>query len=110
MAKNNLTILFWLNKAKANKKGEIPIYLRISYDNKRKNLSTGFSVALERWDASKGQVKGSRDESKQINVFITQTIAKVMELFNEMLRQGNIDLDTLVERFFGRQIICPSFS
>ncbi|RYE59164.1 MAG: site-specific integrase, partial [Sphingobacteriales bacterium] len=102
MAKNNLTIPFWLNKAKANKKGETPIYLRISYDNKRKNLSTGFSIIPERWDASKGQLKGSKDESKQINAYITQTRAKLMELFNEMLRQGNIDLDTLVERFFGR--------
>jgi site-specific recombinase XerD len=102
MAKNNLTILFWLNKAKANRKGEIPIYLRISYDNKRKNLSTGFSITPERWEASKGQVKGTKDESKQINSYIAQTRAKLMELFNEMLRQGNIDLDTLVERFFGR--------
>ncbi|RYY39016.1 MAG: site-specific integrase [Chitinophagaceae bacterium] len=102
MAKNNLTILFWLNKAKANKKGETPIYLRISYDNKRKTLSTGFSITPERWDSSKGQVKGSKDESKQINAYITQTRAKLMELFNEMLRRGDIHFDTLIERFFGR--------
>lgn len=31
MAKNNLNILFWLFKAKTNRKGETPIYLRISY-------------------------------------------------------------------------------
>ncbi|TCZ69622.1 site-specific integrase [Flaviaesturariibacter aridisoli] len=102
MAKNNLTILFWLYKAKSNKQGEAPLYLRISYDNKRKNISTGFAITPERWDALRGQVKGSKEDARLINTYITESRGKLMELFNSMHRERNIDLDVLVERFFGR--------
>lgn len=102
MATNNIKILFWLHKSKLNKKGEAPLYLRLTYNNQRKNLSTGYNIFPERWDGIKGTVKGLKEDAILINAYISQTKAKVMELFNEMLKERDIDLDTLMDRFFGR--------
>jgi len=101
MATNNLNILFWLYKSKLNKQGDAPIYLRITYNKERKNLSTGFNIAPARWDGNKGLVKGTKDEAIQINAYISQTKAKLMELFNEMLKERDINLDILMDRLFG---------
>ncbi len=102
MAINNLNILFWLYKSKLNKQGEAPIYLRITYNKERKNISTGFNISPSKWDSNRGTVKGIKDNAIQVNAYISQTKAKIMELFNQMLKDGDINLDTLVDKFFGR--------
>jgi len=104
MATNNLHILFWLYKSKKNKQDEAPIYLRITYNNERKNLSTGFYLNPVRWDDTKAMVKGSKEDAQHINAYISQTKATIMELFNDMLKNRDINLDSLVDRFFGRDV------
>ncbi|MBL7738454.1 MAG: site-specific integrase [Chitinophagaceae bacterium] len=102
MATNNLNILFWLYKSKLNKKGEAPLYLRITYQKERKNISTGYNISPEKWDKTKSLMKGIKEEAKQVNAYIFQTKAKLMEVFNDMLKERDINLDILVNRFFGR--------
>ncbi len=102
MATNNLNILFWLYKSKLNKQGEAPIYLRITYNKERKNISTGFNIAPVRWDGDRTTVKGVKDDAIQVNAYISQTKARLMVLFNEMLKERDINLDILIDRFFGR--------
>ena len=104
MASNNLSILFWLYRSRKNKQDESPIHLRISYEGGRKNLSTGFSITHERWDDEKGIVKGTKKDAIQINSYISQTKATIMQLFNDMLKDRDVNLDTLVDRFFGRDV------
>jgi site-specific recombinase XerD len=104
MATNNIKILFWIQPSKCNKKGEAPIYLRISHNAERKNLSTGFNISPDRWDTTKAQVKGSKEDAVRINAYISQTRAKLIELFNEILKEGDINVDKLIDRFFGRDI------
>jgi len=104
MPTNNIKILFWLHKSKLNKKGEVPLYLRLTYNNQRKNLSTGYNIFPERWDGIKGTVKGLKEDAVLINAYISQTKAKLMELFNEMLKEKDIDLNKLMDRFFGRDV------
>ena len=87
MANNNIRILFWIHKSKLNKKGESPLYLRLTYQSERRNLSTGYFIAPSRWDRLKSQVKGIKEDAIQVNAYISQTKAKMMELFNQMLKE-----------------------
>jgi integrase len=102
MVTNNIKILFWLYKSRLNKKGEAPIYLRISYSNERRNISTGYNIEPEKWDKTKGRVKGGKDTALAINAYLSSTKEKLMEIFNEMLKNGDVNIDNLVDQFFGR--------
>lgn len=104
MAKNNIRILFWVHKSKLNKKGEAPLYLRLTFKSERRNLSTGYFIAPIRWDGQKSKVKGIKDDAIQVNAYISQTKAKMMELFNQMLKERDVNLDLLIDRFFGRDV------
>jgi integrase len=49
-------------------------------------------------------MKGTSPEAKQINEYIQQTQSKLIAIYNEMLKDGDINLDNLIERFYGRDV------
>jgi len=106
MSRNNISVLLWLNttKSKINSKGLSPLYLRVSFNGQRKTIATGFSILPISWDARKFKVKGSSPDAKQVNEYIQQAQSRLINIYNEMFKEGDINLDNLVERFFGRDI------
>lgn len=48
---NSFSILFWGQKTRKNKLGEIPIYMRITVDGKRAELSTNRFIEESSWNA-----------------------------------------------------------
>lgn len=104
MSKNNITVLVWLYKTKINKKGQAPICLRVSYSQQRKTIATGYSISPEKWDGNKAKVKGTTVEAQQINDYLQQAQSKLVSIYNEMLKEGDINLDRIMDRFFGRDV------
>ena len=69
--KDNISILFWANRARISKKTlKAPIYARITINGKRAEISTGKSVIIENWLANAGRVKGSNEEARTINRYL----------------------------------------
>lgn len=99
---NNVSILFWIKSNRINKKGVAPLMLRISYNQQRKEFSTGFSLEPSKWDKSKYKVKSKSQEAVQINQYIDETKAKILSLFREMVLDEDISLDRLTDRFLGK--------
>ena len=63
----NLSLNFWLWKSKKNAAGKAPIYLRITFNGSRSEISSGQFVAAKQWDNKRGQIKGSGEEAQVIN-------------------------------------------
>jgi hypothetical protein len=95
---NNVSILFWLKTSRINKKGVAPLMLRISYNQQRKEFSTGFSIQPSHWDKSRYRVKAKSQEASQINQYIDETKAKILSIFKDMVLNEDISLD----RFLGK--------
>ncbi len=45
-----LKILFVISKTRINRKGLVPINCRITFNKKRKDFATGYSINLEFWE------------------------------------------------------------
>ena len=43
-------LLFYLKKSKVDAQGKIPIYLRITIDGKRAEISTKRTIEIEKWN------------------------------------------------------------
>lgn len=99
---NNVSILFWIKSNRINKKGVAPLMLRISYNQQRKEFSTGFSLEPSKWDKTRYKVKSKSQEAVQINQYIDETKAKILSLFREMVLDEDISLDRLTDRFLGK--------
>lgn len=65
--KSTFRILFYLKRTKTLSKGELTIFMKITVDGERAEISTHQSVESHLWNQEKGIVKGVSTSSKQIN-------------------------------------------
>jgi site-specific recombinase XerD len=54
------TLNYWLNQKKLNKDGLAPIYLRVTINGTRTEISSKISIPFEKWDDKNSKVKGKQ--------------------------------------------------
>lgn len=84
------SILFWLNKAKMNKQGLIPIWIRITVDGKRAECSTQKQIHPKFWDAENNKVIDKFSESRSINDYLTLVKADILKHYNILLSTKDV--------------------
>ncbi|HUX84680.1 MAG TPA: Arm DNA-binding domain-containing protein, partial [Chitinophagaceae bacterium] len=99
---NNIKVLFFIHKAKLNRKGKAPLKLRVTLNSKRKDIATGYYLRLESWDFIKGRVKGKSPETVIENKYMAATRLKLMGIFREVDMDGDISLETIIAKFLGK--------
>src|SRR5690554_1603470 len=82
---NSFSTLLWGNKNRINKSGEIPIYLRITVNGKRAEISTNRFVDKNAWLPSAQRVKDKAKGAIQINGYLDMLRGKVLEAYNKLL-------------------------
>jgi site-specific recombinase XerD len=96
--KNNITLKFYLYSF-AKSSGQLPIYLRITYQRKKAELTTGLTCTLTKWNVDTQQSKDS-----VINLRLSEIRSKAYDLFLERLRHNQpISANLLKELLSGRQ-------
>jgi hypothetical protein len=65
--KHTFAVLAFLRRTNGLSEGEAAVYIRITIDTSRTEISTKIWVQKVKWDPSKGRVKGTNDESKRLN-------------------------------------------
>lgn len=96
------TILFWLNKSKANKKGEVPIYVRITIDGRRSENSTSRWILPEQWDGNVARPKTDFPESAVLTEYLLFTKAEITKHYNILLAtKDNITAEDVMRSYKG---------
>ncbi len=100
--KNKISILFYAKSVKESKNGLIPIYLRITIDGKRIELSTSKFIEKSKWHSQSGKIKGNSEEARTINSYLDILRNKVYETEKNMIN-NNIDINsqTFKNKFLG---------
>jgi len=89
---NSLTLKFYLySTGKTN--GELPIYLRITYQRKKAELSTGYTCLALKWNPD---TELSKDSG--INRSLAEIRSKAFDLFADQLRQNQPVSATLLKK------------
>lgn len=83
-----INVNFWLNTSKENKKGECPIYLRITVSGKRTVHYTGFKIQKDSWDREKNLVRGQSELANTFNTFADTTKFRVLQVQRDLLVGG----------------------
>ena len=86
---NSFSILLWGNKNRINKSGEIPIYLRITINGKRAEMSTNRFVDKKFWMSDAQRVKDKSKSAIQINGYLDMLRGKVLEAYNQLLASNS---------------------
>ena len=86
MSRNTFNVIFFIKKLKVNKKGEVPIYGRITVNGERAEFSTARRVLPEKWNV--GSVKGKTTELKAIQQHLETLKQRIFTVHTERLNEG----------------------
>ena len=90
------SILFWINASRA-KNNEAEVYVRITVDRKRVNISLKRKVNINLWDVTKKRVKGHTTSAKQINNYLDQTYSKLFQTYQDLKYKGELITAQLIK-------------
>ncbi len=82
--KTKVSTLFYAKKAKTAANGLIPIYMRITINGKRIELSTNRFIEISKWSTEAGKMKGTSEEARSIN--------NHLDLLKNQIRDAEMEL------------------
>ncbi|MBB3186402.1 Arm DNA-binding domain-containing protein [Microbacter margulisiae] len=82
-----LSILFYAKRAKTTTEGLIPIYLRVTVDGERIELSTKRYTHPDKWSVEGNRMKGTTAEAKAVNAYLDTLKAKVYDYQQQLIRE-----------------------
>jgi len=98
---SNVTILIYL-KSRKNSKSENPIYLRLTVNGKRKEISLNRSIDSNKFDKNKQRGKGRSLEIKILNEFLNTETSNIYKLRQEIIYSGEIiTAENLMNKYAG---------
>lgn len=98
----SMNILFYAKKTKTTTEGLVPIYMRVTIDGGRFEISTKRYVKIEQWSPQAGRMKGNHEEARQINSLLDAFKVKVYDHQREILNEAkSLSVETLKHKWFG---------
>ena len=100
---SNLNFLFYLKKPKGYVSGPVPIYLRLTVNGQRAEMSISRECHPERWNSDAGLARGTTEEVKALNAYISILQGKIHQYHNQLLATGEpITAETLKNKVAGK--------
>lgn len=104
MKQGTMNILFFLLKTKVLKNGEAPILLRVTIDGQYDEVRIQRSVALNSWNPSKGCCRGKDRISLELNSYIDNMCARLLQIHKELLlEEAFISPKALLIKLFSKE-------
>jgi len=92
--KNTFSHIFYIKRTKVDNKGKSVIYLRITVNGRRSEVSTQRKIEVDKWSSETGRAKGYSAESKRINEYLDIIQRKILNI-HAILVEKNIPYTAL---------------
>ncbi|MFD1292339.1 site-specific integrase [Lutibacter holmesii] len=86
--KNSLSQLFYIKKTKIDSNQKTNIYLRITVNSRRAELSIQRKVHIDKWNSSANRVKGYSREAQEINQYIDLISNKINKIHQQFIEDN----------------------
>ena len=97
-----IAILFLLKRTKSTTDGLTPIYLRVTIDGKRIEVSTKRYVEESQWIIAAGKVKGNSEEARSINAYLDVLKGQIYDNQTELVQRGiSVNADNMRNKMLG---------
>ncbi|WP_237488061.1 site-specific integrase [Hufsiella ginkgonis] len=101
--KTNVSVLFYLKKPRNYEAGPMPIYMRITVECNRTELSVGRECDPKRWSSHSGRAIGTKEEYRSLNAYLDSLQTKMYDVHHFLLQTGEtITCEALKNKFTGK--------
>ncbi|MFC4268871.1 site-specific integrase [Polaribacter marinivivus] len=95
-------LLFYLKKSKVDAQGKCPIYLRITIDGKRTEISTKRTIEIEKWSVEANKAIGRTEDIRELNAYLDSLTTKVYQSQRDLIQDNKeVTTETLKNKFLG---------
>ncbi|MCK0160412.1 site-specific integrase [Allomuricauda sp. F6463D] len=95
------SILFWVY-AKRAQNNQSNIYVRITVNGKKVNISLKRKVNLNSWDAKSQKVRGNGKEARELNLHLDEIKAEIIQSYRDLKSEGKMLTAELIKaRYLG---------
>ncbi|WP_268223483.1 site-specific integrase [Sinomicrobium oceani] len=96
----NYSLLFYLKKPKNYAGGPQPIYMRLTVEGRRSEISTGRKCEPDRWNPHANRAKGTKEMIRQLNQHLDTIERKVHGAYLELVNEDAvISIETLKKKY-----------
>lgn len=100
-SKSTFSILIWINNSRATN-NEAELFLRITINQKRANISLKKKVKVDLWDSKRNRMKGNSQDAKILNLYLDRVKSKVFDEYQKLqLENKLVTAELLKSRFIG---------
>lgn len=109
-----ISILFYGKSAKKTTENLVPIYLRVTINGSRFEVSTQRYVDAAKWSSAAGKMKGNTEEARTINAYLDTLRSKVYTYQKDIIQSNNqLTIETFKEKWLGTndrpRMLCEVF-
>lgn len=87
MLSKTFGLLFYIRKPK-NKTEEAAIFLRLTVDQQRTEISTKRYCNSKDWNPTLGRISGNKEEARRLNAYLDTVQAKIYDIHQQLV-MGN---------------------
>jgi site-specific recombinase XerD len=99
---NFFNLLFYVKRTKTNADGLAPVYLRITIDGARIEISSKRYVNPNKWNTNGQKLNGNNEDAKSINAYLKTLEHQVYDAHREMMEKKlTITASNLKDRLIG---------
>ena len=96
-----MSILFYAKISRTTIRKTIPIYLRVTIEGKRMEVTTNRFVFPNQWSSKMGRVKGNSKESDEINTYLDYLKHKLYQFEQDLIREEKeFNIENLRAKWF----------
>ncbi|UMB53943.1 site-specific integrase [Lutibacter sp. A64] len=99
--KSTFTVIFFTRKSRSNP-NQLSIYVRITVNGRRSEMSVKRSVSQNGWDSSKNRGRGNSENIRVLNAYLAQVYNKLLQCHKELIEKDKVvTSDAIKSRYLG---------
>lgn len=99
--KSTFTIIFFTRKSRSYP-NQLSIYVRITVNGRRSEMSVKRSVSQNGWDSSKNRGRGNSENIRVLNAYLAQVYNKLLQCHKELIEKDKVvTSDAIKSRYLG---------
>jgi len=103
MLEKSFGLFYYLKRVKNRKKEEQYIYLRITVNGIRKDISVKRQWTSRRWNVEFGRAIGTEDDASELNAYLDVLLTKIYQIKRELIDSGKpVTAINIKNRFTGK--------
>jgi len=103
-SKLTFSILFWTYAARS-KNNKTNIYVRITVNGQKANISLKQKVDLHTWDSKRQKSKGNSVKSRTVNLYLDEVKTDIFQCYRDLKQEGKVLTANLIKsRYLGEDI------